>query len=345
MDYYPAPCALEKIVNLTISACDPLDGRTDGVISRTDLCKLRFDLNSTVGEAYYCAAETSSSLGFGFSKRQQTSGSSSSSIPVQNGTITTKDVVVAQAVYDGLHASDGKRAYLSWQIGSDLSDAEPTYDNTTSSWTLNIPSTGGEYVTKFVQLQDLDNLFDLDGVTYDTLVEWMNIGMIRYMDSLQNTMPDITPFQKNGGKVLHYHGESDPSIPSASSVHWYDSVRSTMFPDQSYNDSVGSLDDFYRFWMIPGAAHCGANSLQPGPYPQTNMETIIAWVEQGVAPGALNATVSSGANAGETQMLCRWPLRPYWSSNSSTTFDCVYDQESIDSWTYAFDAFKIQPIY
>ena len=30
MDYYPEPCALEKIVNVTIDACDPLDGRTDG---------------------------------------------------------------------------------------------------------------------------------------------------------------------------------------------------------------------------------------------------------------------------------------------------------------------------
>ena len=30
MDYYPEPCALQKIVNATIAACDPLDGRTDG---------------------------------------------------------------------------------------------------------------------------------------------------------------------------------------------------------------------------------------------------------------------------------------------------------------------------
>lgn len=29
-DYYPPPCALAKIVNATIAACDPLDGRTDG---------------------------------------------------------------------------------------------------------------------------------------------------------------------------------------------------------------------------------------------------------------------------------------------------------------------------
>lgn len=174
MGYFPPPCALAKIVNATIIACDPLDGRTDGVISRTDLCQLNFNLSSLIGESYYCAAETSSSLGFGFSKRQMgggAAGSQSSTKPEQNGTITANDIAVAQAIYDGLHSSDGKRAYLSWQIGSELSDADPTYDNTTGSWKLNIPSIGGEYVTKFVQLLDIDNLGDLDGVTYDTLVE------------------------------------------------------------------------------------------------------------------------------------------------------------------------------
>lgn len=30
MGYYPPTCALDKIVNATIAACDPLDGRTDG---------------------------------------------------------------------------------------------------------------------------------------------------------------------------------------------------------------------------------------------------------------------------------------------------------------------------
>lgn len=116
-----------------------------------------------------------------------------------------------------------------------------------------------------------------------------------------------------------------------------------MHPNKPYNESVSALSDFYRFFLVPGAAHCGANSLQPGPYPQTNMDTIIAWVEDGVAPARLNATVSSGAYAGETQMLCNWPSRPVWSGNSSS-FDCEYDQASIDSWTYTFDAFKV-PVY
>ena len=267
-------------------------------------------------------------------------GSQTSAQPEQNGTINANDIALAQGVYDGLHNSKGERAYLSWQIGSELSDAEPTYNNATGEWELNIPSTGGEYVTKFVQLLDLDNLANLDNITYDDLVGWMNIGMVRYLDSLQTTLPDLTPFQSSGAKMIHYHGESDPSIPAASSVHYWQSVRSIMYPNMTDAEAQEAMADWYQFYLIPGAAHCNANALQPGPYPQDNMATIIDWVENGVKPSRLNATVASGTNAGEVQQLCQWPARPLWSGNSSD-FDCVEDKASIESWTYTFDAFKV----
>lgn len=348
LDYYPPPCALAKIVNATITACDPLDGRTDGVVSRTDLCMLQFNLSSIIGQSYSCAAQDSSSLGFGYSGGGAggAPGSTTSYQPAQNGSVTSQDVAVAQAIYDGLHNSEGQRAYLSWQIASEFSDAATVWDNATNSWQLSIPSTGGEFVTKFVQLVNVSNLANLDNVTYDTLVEWMDTAYYRYLDSLQTTVPDLTPFQSSGGKLLHYHGESDPSVPAASSVHYWQSVRSIMYPNATANASLDSLQDWYQLYLVPGAAHCGANSLQPGPYPQDNMNIMIDWVENGVTPSRLNATVSSGTYQGETQMLCQWPTRPLWNSgnNSSEGFDCVTDQASIDTWTYTFPAFKV-PIY
>ncbi|KAJ5649996.1 tannase and feruloyl esterase family protein [Penicillium longicatenatum] len=335
LGYYPPPCELAKIVNATIKACDPLDDRTDGVISRTDLCMLDFDLSSIISEEYYCAASTTSSGSPG--------GSSSSSYqPVQSGKVSKEGVAVAKAIYASLHNSKGQRAYLSWQIGSQFGDAGTEWNNSTDAWELSITSTGGEWVTKFVELLDLDNLSTLDGVTYDTLVSWMETGFVRFSDSLQTTVPDLTKFQSSGGKLLHYHGESDPSIPSASSVHYWQSVRSVMYPDVSSEASLKALRDWYQFYLIPGAAHCGTNTLQPGPYPEDNMEIMIDWVENGVTPTRLNATVSSGDYEGETQMLCQWPSRPLWRNNA--TFDCVYDEKSIKTWTYDFPAFKI-PVY
>ena len=115
-----------------------------------------------------------------------------------------------------------------------------------------------------------------------------------------------------------------------------------MYSNLTYNASVEAMSDWYKFFLIPGAAHCGTNSLQPGPWPVDLVSTMIDWVENGVEPNRLNSTVSSGDYEGETQELCEWPERPYWTSNSS--FDCVYEQASIDSWTYDFPAFKL-PVY
>lgn len=348
LDYYPPPCAIEKIVNATIVACDPLDGRTDSVVARTDLCMLQFNLSSIIGESYYCAAQTISSLGFGFdgsnnstmSKRQMgAAGSTSSNVPEQNGTVTANDVAVAQTILDGLHNSQGERAYLSWQISSSFGDTATTWNNETNAWELNIPSTGGEFITKFVQLVNETNLSNLDGITYDTVVEWMQIAYERYLATLQTTVPDLTPFQAHGGKLIHYHGEADGSVPTASSVHYYQSVQSIMYP----NETNANMSDWYQLYIVPGAGHCGTNTLQPGPYPENNMNIMIDWVENGNQPSRLNATVTSGEYAGEIQMLCQWPQRPLWSSD--TTFDCVDDEEeSLETWTYTFPAFKV-PIY
>jgi tannase len=184
----------------------------------------------------------------------------------------------------------------------------------------------------------------LEGVTYDTLVGWMKQGMTRYMDSLQTTIPDLTEFNENGGKIIHFHGEQDESIPTGSSVHYYNSVRQTMYPGKTYNASTKALQDWYRLFLVPGAAHCDTNDAQPnGPFPQTNFEVMSRWVEKGIVPHTLNATILQGDYKGNNEQLCAWPLRPYWA-NSGKNFTCQYDQASIDTFDYNFNAYEL-PLY
>ncbi|OJD32546.1 tannase [Diplodia corticola] len=332
LDYYPPSCELEKIVNLTIAACDPLDGNPDGVIARSDLCALHFDINSTLGAPYSCAATTGSGPG-GLSRRQMPAAAT----PAQNGTVSARGVAVASAILSGLHDSAGRQAYFSYQPGTSFVDGATAYDDATETWGLDVSGLGGEWVARFLQLQDASTLSSLANVTYDTLVEWMKLGQARYEDSLQTTFPDLAPLRDAGAKVLHVHGEQDDSIPTASSVRYYESVREIMFPGVGYNESVEELDAFYRLYLVPGAGHCGVNSKQPnGGWPQTTLQTVIEWVEGGVAPATLNGSVG-------IDQICRWPLRPLWSGNG-TAFDCVYDQESIDTWKYDLSAFNM-PVY
>ncbi|OTB02429.1 hypothetical protein M426DRAFT_62283 [Hypoxylon sp. CI-4A] len=331
--YYPPSCELEKIVNLTIAACDGLDGKVDGVVSRSDLCKLNFDYNSTIGEPYYCAA---SSGGFpggppSLSRRQFPGGGAT---PEQNGTITVEGAAVASAFTNGLIDSKGKQIYLNPQLGASLADATSQYNEETAAWEPSLSGLGGQWIAKFLRLEETDSLDSLENVTTDTLRDWMALGEQKYYDSLQTTWPDIDPFRSAGGKIIHVHGEADSSIPAGSSVHYYEAVRQTLYGDLEYNESIAALDEFYRLYLVPGGAHCGSNRQQPnGGWPATTLQTVIAWAENGTVPDTLD-------NDGDIDTLCKWPTRPLWSEDG--TFDCVDDSASTETFIYTFDAFKYQ---
>ena len=336
LDYYPPPCELEKILNLTIAACDPLDGKTDGVVSRTDLCKLNFNINSTIGEPYSCAAAAATG---GFRKRQFGGGPT----PAQNGTVSAQAVAVAQTILDGAKDSEGRQVYFSYQPSATWTDAQTTYDSDTDSWELDVSGIGGDWVGRYLNLLNTTDI-SFDNVTYDTLKEWILEGWERYEDVLQTTWPDLSTYHNAGGKVLHIHGESDYSIPTASSVRYWESVRSVMYSNLTYEDSVAELQDWYRLYLIPGAGHCSPSTQQPnGPFPQTTLQVLIDWVENDVVPTTLPATVLQGDEEGDEWEICTWPLRPLWTGNG-TVFECVTDQASIDTWIYDLDAFDM-PVY
>ncbi|OJJ50236.1 hypothetical protein ASPZODRAFT_128862 [Penicilliopsis zonata CBS 506.65] len=327
--YAPPPCELTKILNLTIAACDPLDGRTDGVVSRTDLCKLHFDLKTTIGEEYSCAASSG--------------GMGSSAAPAQTGKVSAKAVEIAEAILNGPKNSKGQQMYFSYQPSATWSDAQTTYNSDTGEWEVEASGIGAEWVTRFLNLLNSSSL-SMDDVSYDAMQTWIMEGWQMYEDTLQTTWPDLSTFHGAGGKVLHIHGESDYSVPTASSVRYWDSVRSVMYPDLSFTKSADALNDWYRLFLVPGAGHCSPSSDQlNGPFPQTTLKTLIEWVENGVFPTQLNATVLQGDNEGEEQTLCAWPLRPLWTKKG-TVMECVYDQTSLDTWSYDLDAFDL-PVY
>lgn len=330
LDYYPPTCELMKIVNETLKHCDSLDGKTDGVVSRTDLCKLSFNVSSVQGMPYDCPATPANPITF------------TPAAPAQNGTVSEMGINVAQLILDGLHDSAGKRVYIPYQPTATFVDAETQYDTASSSFQLMVSSLGGEWVERWIKVLNASNLPDLNGVTVDTLKHWTLDGLHTYEDSLQTTWPDLSAFHAAGGKILHYHGESDNSIPTASSVRYHESVRKMMYPGQSYNASTEALNEWYKLFLVPGAAHCSPDPNQPnGAFPQTNLAVLIDWVENGVEPATLNATVLQGQHQGANQQTCAWPLRPLWEESGMF---CVYDQDSIDTWHYDLDAIKL-PVY
>lgn len=332
--YAPPPCELDRINNDTIAACDGLDGRVDGVVSRTDLCKLHYNADASIGKSYSCAATS----GGGFGKRQM--GGSPS--PAVSGTVTAEAAKIANEIWKGLFDSKGRQVYVSFQPSATFADGATTYNAATGEYEVVASGIGVQYVNLFLKEIDSSSL-SLNNVTYDTLREWILEGMQKFADTLQTTWPDLEDFHNAGGKVIHYHGESDNSIPADSSVIYHNSVRKIMYPSLGFNESFDSLHEWYRLFLVPGAGHCGPSTQQPnGPFPRGILGSLIDWVENGVNPEKLNATVIAGNTTDVDQKLCSFPLRPYWTGDKA--MECVYDQESIDSWLPTLDSIPL-PVY
>ena len=137
-----------------------------------------------------------------------------------------------------------------------------------------------------------------DAATAETL----NPGNIR-------TWPDdLSPFRDNGGKIVTFHGGQDNQITIFNSERFYNRLSRGM------QASSSDLDEFYRFFRVPGMYHCGSgpgawvlgqggsSSAAGIPFSSVNnvLAALVSWVENGTAPDTitgtkfLNDTVSLG---------------------------------------------------
>ncbi|KAH8651025.1 Tannase/feruloyl esterase [Xylariales sp. PMI_506] len=322
-NYYPPTCELTQINTDVIEACDALDGKKDGVVSRTDLCKLNYNATQSIGSKYACNATTG--------------GGGGGASPAVSGKVTSQAAQIANEIWKGMFDSEGRQIYIMFQPTADFVDAGTTYNNQTKKYEASVNGIGVQWVNYFLEEVISANL-DLTGATTDTLRAWILQGMQGYADTLQTNWPDLEDLNNAGGKVIHYHGESDNSVPSGSSVIYHDTVRQVMYPGLNFTEGYDQLHDFYRLFLVPGAAHCGRSTSQPdGPWPTDLVGSIIEWVEEGHAPEQLNATVPSGAR----EDICLWPLRPLWKNGKQ---QCVYDQDSIDTWLPNLDSIPL-PIW
>jgi feruloyl esterase len=135
--------------------------------------------------------------------------------------------------------------------------------------------------------------------------------------NIQTWDGDISPFQKSGGKVLHYHGMQDQLISSEDSKWYYSHVSDTMKLPPS------ELDEFYRFFTVSGMSHCAlgdgpaaigqGSSTYAGSDPEDNvLMAMVRWVEEGVAPETIRGTKFTDGVGSEVEYRrkhCRYPRR------------------------------------
>ena len=111
------------------------------------------------------------------------------------------------------------------------------------------------------------------------------------------TDPNMKAFFSHGGKLLLYHGWSDPQVPTLNTIKYYKSVVETMGGTANASDSV-------RLFLAPGMGHCGGGE---GPNVFDKVGALEQWVQQGSAPVRLNASHSTDGKVDRTRPLCPYP--------------------------------------
>lgn len=140
---------------------------------------------------------------------------------------------------------------------------------------------------------------------------------------LSATNPDLSAFQKRGGKLILYHGWCDAAIPGQAIIDYYQSVVRKL--------GAKRTGQFVRLFMAPGVQHCGAgagpNAFGQGSAPKADPESniasaLLAWVEKGTAPERIIAS-----RPGRTRPLCAFPATARYKGSGSTddaaNFECA----------------------
>ena len=245
---------LAMVQKAALGACDARDGARDGIIADPRKCAWN-------PAALQCKAGQSG-----------------------DQCLTAPQVHALQSVYAGVVLKNGRRA--SWGISKGGEVGWPVFLQINSS---KPDATNGGGMGSLGKIITGDESFSIESFRPER-----DIARIRdsqFAHDYEANDPNIAPFIKRGGKLLLWHGWSDPGPSPFGTIEYFDKVKAA-------NPNSGQS---VRLFLEPGVYHCGGG---PGPDQVDLLSAIDDWSKTGRAPDTLLATK---AKSNISRPLCPFP--------------------------------------
>ena len=299
------------IAAAVLAQCDAADGLKDGILSDPRACHFK-------PETLLCKGPQSDSTGAADSDQCLTATQVATLKTIYAPTTDASGHIVYPGGLPG--GEEGPGGWPTWVLGD-------TYDK----------SLAYAFETGyFANMVYSDPHWDLKTFSIDN---GLRMAEMKTASALNATDPNLRAFSSHGGKLILYHGWSDPAISPLSTIDYYNHVTSIN----------GDAPSFVRLFMVPGMQHCyggpgpssfGQFGYQPGSGPDDPGHDLYLglenWVEKGAAPQqviAAKVEIKKDPASGKpapaitmTRPLCAWPqVALYKGSGPSTeasSFSC-----------------------
>jgi hypothetical protein len=212
--------------------------------------------------------------------------------------LTSQQVDALQKAFAGPKDSRGNPVYapFPWDTGSLQGSGGP--------FASFLPNPGPNILASVQQPSNLD---------IDTLV-----ARVRNDDTqtlADTTWTNLSSFYGHGGKLVFYHGTSDPIFSSFDTLAYYKKMA----------DANGGLDQVLnssRFFFVPGMNHCSGGPATLDKFDL--LGAVVNWIEKGTAPDSVVATGKDFP--GRSRPLCAYPKHAQYKGQGNpedaASFEC-----------------------
>jgi feruloyl esterase len=288
---YIPPSKLPALNDASVAACDSVDGLKDGLIADPRKCGFTKDPSVLL-----CKGADSPTC------------------------LTAKQLKTLKTLYSGIQDANGKEIYpgtmpgheTGWSFIGAADPAKAVGDNAAAG------------LIGFLKNAVFENPnWDYRTWSYE---KDMPFADKKLASVINTTDPNIKGFQAHGGKLLLYHGWTDPTISPLETINYYKSavadVTGTHPADVAQENETTFLQrveqtaDFIRLFMIPGMDHCGGG---PGPNHFDAFSSLVNWVEHKQAPEKIIAShTTNNGTVDRTRPLCPFPNTAQYTGQGST---------------------------